>query len=228
MDIVDLPLPTKFKYKWRSPFDFNNTFAVPHIYAIVYNGKIKYIGKSSGTRPNYYTGGVIPNKIKHKGIKGVLEFTTINNLDKREQYWIDKVNPSFNISAGGRGGLIGNRNPSKRKSVRSKISKKLKGRKLSEEHKLKLKIAKLKNPVKAHLGKKRSDETKRAIKETHKKRNTEKYNMIKRMLKEGYYTKEICKTLKTSSATVSKIKSELGLKHKHSRSRLEFSPQNKY
>lgn len=222
-----MPSPIKLRHKWRSPYDFNNTFSVPHIYAIVYNGKIKYVGKSSGTKSNYYTGGVIPNKIKNKGIKGVLEFTTLDNIDDKEKYWISKLKPSYNIAEGGRGGLTGEKNPAKRKSVKDKISKKLKGRKLSENHKLKLKIAKHKNPVKAHLGKKTTDETKFLIKQTHKKRHVEKYNSIKNMLKEGYYNKEICKILKTSSATVSRLKNELGLKHKHSRSRLDSPPSHK-
>jgi transposase-like protein len=227
MDISSLPDPSQFKYKWKSPYDFNNTFAVPHIYAISYEGVIKYVGKSTGTRFNYYTGGVIPNKIKKVGIKGVLEFVTEESIDEAEVKWIAEFKPQFNIAAGGRGGLVGYLNPAKRKEVREKISQKAKDRKLTKEHKEKLRQAKLNNPVRAHLGKKRSIQTITKIKETYARRREHKNDKIVDMLQQGYYVNEIVSTLNVSTSTVAKLKNQLGLKGKHSRARRSLSPLHK-
>lgn len=135
-------------------------FVEPHIYGLSLNGKLVYIGKSSGGKRGYFSGGVIPNKIgKEKFIKGVIEFCNVELLNEREIYWINKICPRFNIAKGGDGGLIGDANPAKRPEVREKISKALKNKKLSEEHKQKLREAKLKNPSKYWAGKKRDEET---------------------------------------------------------------------
>jgi hypothetical protein len=225
MDIHELPDPCTFKYKWRSPYDFNNTFSKPHIYALTYKGVIKYVGKSTGTRSNYYTGGVIPNKISEVAIKGVLEFVEVEKLDEAEIAWIDKLKPKFNISAGGQGGLIGDLNPSKRPEVREKIGKASKGRTHTKETKAKMRQAKLINPIRAHLNTKRDASTIQKIKESHKKRNELKYNQIKQLIQEGYYVLEIVKILKVSTATVAKIKKELNIKHLHNRKRLEPRPK---
>lgn len=219
MDIGQLSDSTNYKYKWRSPYDFNNTFALPHIYALVYNGEIKYIGKSTGSKSNYYTGGVIPNKLKYIGIKGVLEFTNKDTLDEREIYWIEKYKPKFNIAAGGRGGLTGQRNPSKRAAVRQKISAACKGKRLTEEHKQKLREAKLKNPVKAHLNTQRPQETRDKIKQAWGLRNEDKYIKIKDLIRKGYYVKEIVAILGVSSATIAKVKKQMNLKSVHNRPR---------
>jgi hypothetical protein len=219
MDKPNLPNPYKFKYKWKSPYDYNNTFTVPHIYALVYDGVIKYIGKSSGTRSNYYTGGVIPNKVNKLGIKGVLEFVTLEEIDEREIFWINKYKPKYNIAEGGKGGLIGNLNPAKRKEVRDKISESNKGKKFSKEHKLKLREAKLKNPVKAHLNKPRSEETKSKIKQTYQLKYSEKYDNIRLLIEQGYYVREIVKLLNVSTATIAKIKKTMGTTSKHNRRR---------
>ena len=226
MDINDLPDPNTFKYKWRSPYDYNNTFTRPHIYALTYKGIIKYIGKSKGTKNNYYTGGVIPNKINDIGIKGVLEFVPEEKLDEAEIFWIDKVKPKFNIAKGGQGGLSGECNPAKRPEVREKIGNSSRNRKPSKESREKMRQAKLKNPVKAHLNTKRSELTKQKIKESHKKRNETKHNKIKELIKKGYYNSEIVKKLRTSSATVTKIKKELNLTAVHNRSSLAPNPDN--
>ncbi len=219
MDISKLPDFLHFKYKWRSPYDFNNTFSVPHIYALCYKGTIKYIGKSTGSKYNYYTGGVIPNKLKQLGIKGVIEFASLENIDEREKAWIALLKPVYNIAEGGQGGLVGEKNPAKRDSVKKKIRKAHKGKKLTQEHKDKLKQAKLKNPVKAHKGKKRSNETKQKIKDTWRIRNTEKYKKIEELINQGFYVKEIQETLNVSTSTIAKVKKELGLKGKHNRKR---------
>lgn len=219
MDISDLPDSSQFKYKWRSPYDFNNTFAVSHIYAISYEGAIKYVGKSTGTKNNYYTGGVIPSRIKTIGIKGVLEFVNKDKLDEREIFWIEKLNPKYNIGKGGRGGLTGDVNPAKRPEVRQKISRANIGKKLSDQHKQKLREAKLKNPVRAHLNKPRDSQTIEKIKKAAYERNKDKYDKIKQLIEQGYYIKEIVKCLGVSSATIAKIKKEMKTKGKHNRKR---------
>lgn len=135
-------------------------FVEPHIYALTYKGKIAYIGKSTGGKRGYFTGGVIPNKIgKDKFIKGVIEYCKIEQLNDKEIYWISKYSPRFNLASGGQGGLTGDANPAKRKEVKEKISKAMKNRTLSEEHKQKLREAKFRNPVRYWNGKKRSKET---------------------------------------------------------------------
>lgn len=225
MDIHELPDPCTFKYKWRSPYDFNNTFSKPHIYALTYRGVIKYIGKSNGTRSNYYTGGVIPNKINKVAIKGVLEFVEAEKLNEAEIAWINKLKPKFNISTGGQGGLTGDLNPSKRPEVREKIREANRGRTHTEETKIKMRQAKLKNPVRAHLNTKRDVTTIQKIKESHRQKNELKYNKIKQLIQEGYYVSEIVKILKVSTATVAKVKKELNIKHLHNRKRLDPKPK---
>jgi hypothetical protein len=146
-------------------------FLEPHIYALSLNGKVVYIGKSSGGKRGYFSGGVIPNKIgKERFIKGVIEYCKKEELNNREIHWISLLNPRFNIAKGGQGGLIGDANPSKREDVRKKISASNKGRVLSEEHKQKLREAKLKNPVRYWSGKTRSKETRNKISNTFKEK----------------------------------------------------------
>ena len=145
-------------------------FVEPHIYALSFRGKIAYIGKSTGGKRGYFTGGVIPNKIgKDKFIKGVIEHCDVEQLNDREIYWIKKFDPRFNLAKGGQGGLVGDANPAKRLEVREKISKAMKNKKLSEEHKHKLREAKLKNPMRYWQGKVRTEETKSKVSEGLKK-----------------------------------------------------------
>jgi hypothetical protein len=145
-------------------------FLEPHIYALSMKGMIVYIGKSTGGKRGYFTGGVIPNKIgKDKFIKGVIEYCKIKDLNDREIYWITKLNPRFNLASGGQGGLVGDANPAKRPEVKEKISKAMKNKKLSEEHKQKLREAKLKNPVRYWLDKTRPEETSKKVSEGLKK-----------------------------------------------------------
>lgn len=150
-------------------------FLEPHIYALTFNGKIAYIGKSTGGKRGYFTGGVIPNKIgKDRFIKGVIEYCQIEQLNDREIYWIKKYTPRFNLALGGQGGLVGDANPAKRPEVREKISKAMKNKVFSEEHKQKLREAKYKNPNRYWAGKKRPESTCRKISNALKARNENK------------------------------------------------------
>jgi hypothetical protein len=145
-------------------------FIEPHIYGLSFKGKIVYVGKSTGGKRGYFSGGVIPNKIgKEKFIKGVIEHCSVEMLNEKEIYWIETYSPRFNIATGGQGGLVGDLNPAKRQEVREKISIAMKNRVFSEDHKQKLKEAKLKNPTQYWQGKARSEETKNKVSEGLKK-----------------------------------------------------------
>lgn len=217
--MADLPSPEKFKHVWKSPYDFNNTFAIPHVYALTYNGIIKYVGQSTGTRANYYTGGVIPRRKQVKGIKGVLEFCTIEELNSKERYYIDKFKPKYNICSGGQNRLLGDQNPAKRPEVRKLISERLKGSKATEATKIKLREAKLRNPTKYWKDKKRDKLTIDKMKQTYNKKYQDKYKKIEELILKGWYVKEIIKELSVSSATIAKVKKQLGLSGRHSRGR---------
>ena len=139
-------------------------FVEPHIYGLSFNGQLVYVGKSCGGKKGYFSGGVIPNKIgKDRFIKGVIEYCDVEKLNEKEVFWISKIQPRFNIAKGGDGGLIGDANPSKREDVKEKISRANKGRVFSQEHKQKLREAKLKNPTRYWFGKERTKETKEKI-----------------------------------------------------------------
>lgn len=217
----DLPSPEKLKYVWKSPYDFNNTFAVPHVYALTYNGTIKYVGQSTGTRANYYTGGVIPRRKKVKGIKGVLEFCTIEELNSKEIYYIDKLKPEYNICSGGQNRLLGDQNPARRPEVRRLISEKRKGSTATEATRIKLREAKLRNPTKHWKGIKQDKLITDKIKQTYSKKYQNKYKKIEELILKGWYVKEIVRELSVSSATIAKVKKQLGLSGKHNRKRKE-------
>ena len=75
-----------------------------------------YIGKTTKTieerfsrhrrNASYNTKGYLYNEIRKHGIESfsikVIEETT--NVNDREQYWIAKLNPQYNMTAGGEGG----------------------------------------------------------------------------------------------------------------------------
>jgi hypothetical protein len=139
-------------------------FLKPHIYGLSLNGNLVYVGKSCGGKKGYFSGGVIPNKVgKEKFIKGVIEYCDVEELNNKEVFWIAKIQPRFNIARGGEGGLIGDLNPAKRDDVRKKISLSNKGRVFSQEHRQKLREAKLKNPTMYWVGKQRPQETREKI-----------------------------------------------------------------
>lgn len=111
------------------------------------NGKF-YIGKDSKNNPKYLGSGILLNKAINKYgvdnfVKEALEHcSTIEELNKREQYWIfelDAKNKGYNIADGGHGGNTYNEEISKRVSefmkqrpvsieTRKKKSKSMKGK----------------------------------------------------------------------------------------------------
>lgn len=111
------------------------------------NGKI-YIGKDESNRPNYLgSGKLIKRAITKYGIENftkeiIEECDDSKILQEREKFWIKEhqsqnLETGYNISPGGDGGdTISNH--TNKKEIIEKISKALKGRIFSEEHKKKL------------------------------------------------------------------------------------------
>lgn len=97
------------------------------------NGK-KYVGKHNGTDPNYWSGGLLPNRIAKKYGKEIFERVIIEDnlstdiIDDREKYYINLHNTTqegYNISEGGDGGDTISNHPNK-SEITNKISQSLK------------------------------------------------------------------------------------------------------
>lgn len=126
-----------------------------HIYLLTdnRNGK-QYVGKHIGSKTNYFSGGIIPNKIAKKYgkeifTKIILEENIIdeNLLSIKEKYYIKKYNTfnnGYNLSEGGDGG--GSWICKKTKEEKERISnikrEKNLGRKFSKETLEKMSLAK--------------------------------------------------------------------------------------
>lgn len=86
------------------------------------NNKI-YIGKDKNNNPKYFgSGKILKLAIKKYGIKNfkkeILEYcNTIEELDEREKYWINILNPEYNIGMGGNGGDTISNNPNKKQII---------------------------------------------------------------------------------------------------------------
>lgn len=159
------------------------------------NGK-QYVGKHVGTETNYFSGGIIPNKIAKK--YGKETFTKIiledNILDEnllciKEKYYIEKYNTfknGYNLSEGGDGGgswLIKKTKKEKERISNIKREKNL-GRKFSKETLEKMSLAKKGKPLTEEhkknisfsqsgenhpwFGRKHTEESKRKMSETRK------------------------------------------------------------
>jgi hypothetical protein len=111
------------------------------------DGKI-YIGKDTLSNKNYMGSGVlIKRAIKKYGIEYfkkeiIYETDNYDDLSNSEKYWIEFYksndrNIGYNISKGGDGGDTMSNNP-KLDEIKSKISKSLKNREFSLEHREKL------------------------------------------------------------------------------------------
>jgi group I intron endonuclease len=108
----------------------------------------KYIGKDSYNDPNYLGSGTLfLEDIELYGRdnfkKEILEYCTKETLGEREEYWIDyfnavKSNEFYNIRSQTSGWYNKNLNEEKYNSVVKKISKGNKGKKISNETRLKI------------------------------------------------------------------------------------------
>ena len=143
------------------------------------NGK-QYVGKHIGTETNYFSGGIIPNKVAKKYGKEI--FTKIileeNIIDEnilciKEKYYIEKYNTfnnGYNLSEGGDGGgsWINKKTKEEKERISNIKREKNLGRKFSKETLEKMSLAKKGIPLseehkqklsKAHKGKILTKET---------------------------------------------------------------------
>lgn len=153
------------------------------------NGKI-YIGKDTLSNENYMGSGVLIRRaIKKYGIKCfqkeiIYETDNYEDLSNSEKYWIEfyksyNRNIGYNISKGGDGGDTMSNNP-KLNEIKDKISKSLKNREFSQEHREKL--SKNHDSTKRKKGKsfeeiygyERSEEIKQKLKRSRSKYKNEK------------------------------------------------------
>jgi group I intron endonuclease len=139
-----------------------------HIYLLTdkRNGK-KYVGKHIGTDKNYFTGGVVPNKIAKKYGKEVFDKIILENninteesLSEKEIFFIKEYNTfndGYNLSEGGDGGgsWINKKTIEEKEKIANIKREKNKGRKFSKES--------LEKMSKAKKGKPLTDEHKKNI-----------------------------------------------------------------
>jgi hypothetical protein len=117
------------------------------------NGK-KYIGKHNGGKKNYFSGGLLPNKIIKKYGKDIFErvilhenIETEDELDNLEKFYIKKYNTfedGYNLTEGGDGGgnWINKKSKEEIERIANQKREKLKGREFSKEAKDKMRDAK--------------------------------------------------------------------------------------
>jgi group I intron endonuclease len=172
------------------------------------NGK-QYVGKHIGTETNYFSGGIIPNKIAKKYGKEI--FTKIileenivdeNVLCIKEKHYIKKYNTfndGYNLSEGGDGGgsWINKKTKEEKEHISNIKREKNLGRKFSKETLEKMSLAKKGIPLSEEhkrnirfsqsgenhpwFGRKHNEESKRKISETRKGvKNPEHSNFMKK------------------------------------------------
>ena len=176
-----------------------------HIYLLTdnRNGK-QYVGKHIGTETNYFSGGVIPNKVAKKYgkeifTKIILEENIIdeNLLSIKEKYYIEKYNTfnnGYNLSEGGDGGgsWINKKTKEEKERISNIKREKNLGRKFSKETLEKRSLAKKGIPLTEEhkrsisfsqsgenhpwFGRKHSEESKRKISETRKGIKNQKHS----------------------------------------------------
>jgi len=163
-----------------------------YIYLLVdtRNGK-KYVGKHNGNNKNYWSSGILPNRIAEKYGRSVFTKCILEDnipehlLNEKEIYFIDRENSftdGYNSTKGGDGGgeWIYHKSKEEKKKISENKSKKLSGRtfsdatilkmkesgkkkKLTDEHKKNISIA-----VKKRGGFPHSEETKMKLSELKK------------------------------------------------------------
>ena len=129
------------------------------------NGK-KYVGKHNGNKKNYWSSGIIPNRIAKKYGRDIFNRCLLEDnipkhlLNEKEIYYINKENSfldGYNTTVGGDGG--GDWIYHKSKEEIEKISE-IKSKKLTVEHKKNISIA-----VRKRGGFPHSEETKKKLSE---------------------------------------------------------------
>lgn len=112
------------------------------------NGK-KYVGKHNGLKKDYWSSGLLPNRIANKYGREIFERIILENdipenlLNEKEIFYIeqeDSFNNGYNSTIGGDGGghWVYLKTEEELKAISEIKSKKLSGRTFSEETKLKM------------------------------------------------------------------------------------------
>ena len=124
----------------------------------------KYVGKHNGNKKNYWSSGLVPNRIANKHGKKIFERIILEDnisnelINEREIFYIKLMNSfknGYNSTLGGEGGghWIYYKTEEEKLIIRKKKSEKLKGRVFSDETKKKMsKSAKNKIFTKEHRG----------------------------------------------------------------------------
>ncbi len=158
------------------------------------NYKIRWVRHLSELKHNRHHSVYLQNAYKKYGKENfvfeILEYVNeINELINREQFWIDEINPEYNMTL--IAGLKSHLGMKRSEETKKKISEALKGKKISEEHKKKISYAKKgvkidgSNMNKDKKGKSLSEnhKTKISIGNTGKELNCETKNKISQTLK---------------------------------------------
>ncbi len=112
------------------------------------NGK-KYVGKHNGKKDDYWSSGLVPNRIANKHGRDIFTRVILEDgiddeeLNNKEIYYIkleDSFNNGYNSTLGGEGGnhWVNDKTEEELKLIREKQSKKLKGRVFSNVSKKKM------------------------------------------------------------------------------------------
>lgn len=164
------------------------------------NGK-KYVGKHNGSKKDYWSSGLVPNRIAKKYGKDIFERViledNVNNelLNEREIFYIKKENSflnGYNSTSGGDGGnhWVYSKTEEELKYISKIKSEKLTGRVFSDETKKKMsESAKNKIFTKEHRdnigksvkirgGKSHSEETKKKISKTMCGKKNQKHSVF--------------------------------------------------
>jgi group I intron endonuclease len=110
----------------------------------------KYVGKHNGNKENYWSSGIVPNRISKKYGRDIFEriilednINSIEELNDKEKYYIKKyntLNEGYNSTSGGDGGghWIYKKTDEEILELSEKKSKKMKGRVFSDETRKKM------------------------------------------------------------------------------------------
>jgi group I intron endonuclease len=172
-------------------------------------------------KQNKHCNAKLQRFVNKYGIKNIyfecVEFCEKENLIKREQFYIDNLNPFYNIAkiAGSTLGAKITKEQSEKLSKLRKGKQNSLGRKYSKETILKMSESAKKRglhpkfkeaSILANTGRKQTKEHRAKVTEKQKKINNMQLLEINKMLKEGIFQKDIALKYNVSQRVISKIK----------------------
>lgn len=110
----------------------------------------KYVGKHNGNKEDYWSSGIVPNRISKKHGRDIFDrviledkIDSVSELNEKEKYYIEKYNTfieGYNSTQGGDGGghWIHKKTEEEISELSKKKSEKMKGRIFSDETKKKM------------------------------------------------------------------------------------------